>query len=174
METIVQFLKHTPTYVYAIFAYLLYVGIKSSKDRVVSIIRTPIIGLVFLYLAASTIYKSFPDTGFIWGTFFLSLITGSFLGYLQVYKQDIKIDKAKKLIALPGTWSTIIILLIIFVGKYYIGYNHHEKPEMFQKLEFQLLGLGIMGISSGLFVGKTINYFYRFFKGPYIELTETK
>jgi hypothetical protein len=174
METIIQFLKNTPTYVYFIFIYLMYVGIKSCRNRVVSIIRTPIIGMVFLYLAGNTIYKSFPDTGAIWGVFLLFLTAGAFLGYLLVYKQKIQVDKKKNLIALPGTWTTIIILFIIFTCKYYIGYIHHEKIEMFQNRGFQFFALGIMGVSSGLFVGRSINYFYRYFTGPYTELTKTK
>jgi hypothetical protein len=171
-ETLCNILFHTPAYVFLLFGYLIYAGLQASRDRIVSLKRTIILPAVFLYFSFDALKNSFAHTPLVLTIWSIAFLGGIGLGWLQVCFRKIKIDKIKKLLFLPGTWSTLLIILSIFIIKYYFGYQHARHPELFQNVYFTSFALIIYGSTSGLFIGRLINYLYRFYHHEHHDLTK--
>lgn len=149
-------ITHTPIWVWGILVYLLYVGIQALKPRVITLQK-----LIFLPLALIALkYKLFvsPEA---W-IYVLALAVGITAGVLKVRKSKIQIFKDKKHILIPGSSSLIIVLVGIFVMKYYFGYLQASDPAEYTRQHVWELGLS--GLLSGYFTGQRANYLYRYFK----------
>lgn len=154
--------KYTPIWVYFILAYLLFIGIKSSKPRTLSLKKLFIMPLVFTSLSIHTLLTAFKVDIFSIGIWTFAIIAGALLGWLQVYSTSIKVDRTHYLIAIPGSWTTLIIILIIFTTKYYFSYQLAVDPALATQTFFEFLVLAVSGACTGLFVGRLLTYLYRF------------
>lgn len=155
-----SFLSHTPAYVYFVFMYLLYVGWQASKGRVISIYKNIITVGVFLYLAITGITRL--DLGFFYYTWFLILMCFfCYLGWGQAANAKIVVDKKEKTIRLPGSWTTLVVVLIVFGFKYYLGYQNSQDPSFILGLQSKILTILVSSFSLGLMAGRLINLLYR-------------
>ena len=148
--------SHIPPFVWLILAYLLYVGIQALKPRVVSINRLIFLPLMLIALK----YKIFTSE-YAW-VYFAGIAVGLVIGYIKVRNSPIEIFKEAKSIQIPGSSSLIVILISIFLIKYYFGYLQAVNPEAYARNLFW--DLGISGVLSGYFTGQRASYLYRYFK----------
>ena len=74
-----------------------------------------------------------------------------------------------QLLEVPGTWTTMIFILIIFSAKYYFGYQLSVDPELINQIHFEFLLLGVSGVLTGLFTGHFICYVYRLHMSPSVD-----
>lgn len=102
----------------------------------------------------------------------IPLCVGMLLGYGQGYWQRIEVDRQRLRLRIRGTWSTLIIILIIFFTKYYFGYQSAVDPRLLTNTAFELSMLLVSGITAGLFIGRLIYYSYRLFCGPSIDIED--
>lgn len=171
METIKDFLINTPVYVYLILSYLLFIGIKSTKKRIVSFFRAIILVIFFIYLSINNILKfSINSLDFI--PLGLSLLVFSSISWKLTSLQKIKVDKEKQLFSLPGTWTNLIVLLLIFTTKYYIGYQKHLNVFYFENAHLKHFTILSSGFSLGFSLGRILNYIYRFRTQDHVALTK--
>src|SRR5690348_15072244 len=119
METIQQTLHHTPWWIYLLLAYVIYIGIQASKARIIALKKLFIIPAIFAFMSIHTLITSFAMNALVIATWCIVILIGIVLGWIQVSRFQIKVDKQKKLIQVPGTWSTLIIIIIIFITRYY-------------------------------------------------------
>lgn len=162
----------TPWWVYLLLVYLLNLGYQATKTRTVSIKKLFIIPTIFTYFSLHTLIKTTPMSLFSLSTFVSSLMSGSALGWLQISLYQIEVDRENKLLKLPGTWSTLIIILIVFILRYYFSYRLMTHPGLETHLQFTLFILLLSGICTGLFLGRFLCYLYRFFTQYSINLTQ--
>jgi len=153
-------LTHTPWWVFVIFFYLLKVGIDAIKPRIVSLKKLFITPSIFLGISINTLLKSFDFSFPILGVYIVALLLGMIIGFLLTKNSKIKFDHYQKLVKLPGTFSTLFLTLIIFSSKYYLGYSLATNPTIASKTFFIISQLGIMGICSGLFIGRSTGLLY--------------
>lgn len=156
LEAVFEILKHVPPFVWGILAYLLYVGIKALKPREVSVYRLTLIPLVLIALKYKILMS--PD---VW-VYFVAIAVGVLVGFYKVKNDPIEILKERKSIRIPGSSSLIVILLGIFVVKYYFGYLQAVNPAAYAR--DLLWDFGISGVLSGYFMGQRGSYIYRYVK----------
>lgn len=151
----VDIIRNTPIWVWGILVYLLYVGIQALKPRIVTLDK-----LIFLPLALIALkFKVFlsPDA---W-IYLVGLSAGLFAGFVKVRNSPIKVLKDIKSIQIPGSSSLIIILLGIFVMRYFFGYLQATDPVAYIRyFDWELV---LSGILSGYFTGQRTNYLYRYY-----------
>lgn len=174
MKTIYEFLLQTPWWVYLLFVYLIKVGIGASKTKVVPLKKLVILPIIFTALSIHTMIVSFHFTSMVFIVWFASILVGTLFGYLLVYKHQFRVDKKQYLIELPGTWITLIMILAIFVSKYYFGYAMSADPAVVNNTVFEFTMLSVSGVITGLFIGRMICYLNEFRVGNSVELTEDK
>lgn len=164
MTHIWEIALQTPWWVYALFVYLMYVGVKASRPSELPLKVLFIIPIIFTYMSVHTLLVSFKVDGSsvsIWAT---SILVGTFLGYLQIFRVKLTVDREKGLIRVPGTWSTLIIIFIIFATKYYFGYELAVDPALASNTIFEFTALGVSGLCTGMFIGRLICYLHRYYQ----------
>jgi len=103
----------------------------------------------------------------VWGIF---IFTGIKIGQWLVGGLDIKVDKKRALMELPGTWSTLIIMFAIFTTKFYFGYELAVNSWYADQIEFLFSIVGVSGFLTGLLIGKLIGYRYYFKNSEGVDL----
>ena len=169
---IYETVAHTPWWVFVLLGYLIFIGIKSSKDSTVSIYKLAILPVVFFFLSIETLVTHFDINLLSLGTWSLSMAGGILIGVLLVIRQKILVDREHKLLRLPGSWTTLILVLTIFVGKYYCGYALSQDSGATINTSTEILVLAISGLCSGSFVGRMLPYLYRLYKQPSVDLSK--
>lgn len=145
-----------PYWVWGVLVYLLIVGVKASKTDIVSLPKLFILPLVLMALK----YESFIEGHAV--SYLTSIIIGIAVGLSLTYKADVKIFREKFSVEIPGTYSTLIILLSFFLVQYIFGYLESEMSELAYKYAF--IELGLNGLFSGYFLGRSLGYLYKFNK----------
>ena len=173
-EIIKGAIKCTPLWVWPLFAFLLYRGIKALKTRVVPLKKIFILPAVFISLG---LYRLMSSSGTIplqnlWWLF--AFTAGILLGFLLFKRSKIQADKKKYLIKLPGTTSTLIMVLAIFSIKYCFGCISALNPTLAKNIMFLHLKLVTSGIISGLTLGRSLLYFTKHKNSKHTDLISTK
>lgn len=118
-------LSGAPWWVYALFLYLMFIGIQSTKPRTISVRRLVIFPLIFVVWSLWSLYGHVAMVGnaliIYWIVF---LFIGAYCGRKEVQSWKLRVDRAKGLITIPGNYSTMILVLVIFVLKFVWGYYY--------------------------------------------------
>lgn len=155
--SIFKIISGTPTWVWVILVYLIILGIKSFKTRVVYI---PKLFIIPIALSAMK-YKLFIAGGFIvWFGYCLCLLLASYLSFRSCNMQKVTIIKETISVELPGTYWSLIIFISFFVIKYIFGYIAATNQALYN--DIQIFELYISGLFSGYFLGKAISYLIKF------------
>lgn len=154
MSTFTEALRHTPTWVYLVFFYLLFIGIKSLRDRELPFFKIFIVPAIFFYISLSSLLKNFhleSSTILVW---IFAIFLGITIGFLQYQKQGVKFLKEKNTFQIPGSYSTLVLFLIIFASKYYFGYGLARDPALLEQKSFEYSMLGVSGVCTGALLGR--------------------
>ncbi|WP_341758858.1 hypothetical protein [Candidatus Tisiphia endosymbiont of Ptychoptera albimana] len=147
---ILYFLKATPFYVYLLFGYLIFIGVKATKQRVISPPKLFISPVVFLLFSIKG-YSSMKDLML----FFIVLIISIIVNWQFFDKPLMQINNNK--IIIPGSWQPFILIIIIFSIKYFFGYMHVVNPELATK--YKIIELIISSWTLGIMFFKAIYYY---------------
>jgi hypothetical protein len=150
---LLKIISGTPTWVWFVFGYLIFIGIRATRTRIVYIPKLFIIPLVLSGLK----YKVFMASNLtVWLGYFICLALTSFASYKYTAMQKIKIIASRMSVQLPGTYWTLMVLMAFFVVKYFFGYISATNPTYYN--DIKIFELSISGIFSGYFLGKAICY----------------
>lgn len=170
METIIVALKGTPWWVYVLFVYLVIIGFLAAKTRIISIWRLFIIPIVFTVLSLETLLTAVKPDFFAVSSWLIAIIIGTLLGMWQVSHWRIQTDRKHFLVRVPGNWSTLILILIIFATKYYFSYKLAIDPHLIDQTWFEFNMLAVSGLCTGLFIGRLVYFIYRMKTGTQTDL----
>ncbi len=154
-------LSGTPWWVWVLFVYIIMIGLKAKKARVVPLYKLLIVPILFVSLTLHTLTEV-PLSGVNITGFIVPTLLGLGLGFWQIWRLHLKVDKKRKLLHIPGSWVTLILVLIIFSSKYYFEYSETMNPLIVEEVGFVLSMLAISGLCTGIFIGRVICYLYRF------------
>ncbi len=155
MDTVFIFLIETPWYVYLILVYLIKIGVRSVKGGEVSLGKFYILPIVFLVMSidefVGTVHFSFPHV-LIW---LAGIVIGSYLlGWMPYRRLGITANKEKKILFIPGSYFTLVLIIVTFAVKYYIGYTVAVSQSLSSGFIMGLLILS--GLFTGAFVGRLL------------------
>jgi len=169
-DSIWQAIAITPWWFYLILYYILTLCIRASKPHIASFRYIVLIPGFFicLLLVSLPIIVSFTLQNFlIWlGT----ALFGILLGWLQFRLRKVKAIKNETKFYLPGSWSLLVLIILVIIAKYYyFGYQILIDPHILKQPKFAPFLLAAGGILTGLFIGRLI-YLLRCLKfGPYLS-----
>ncbi len=174
MNTFFEILKGTPTWVYALFCYLTFVGLKASAPQVIALKKLFILPVIFTVWSFYTLVTKFPVTMYTSTVWSFSVLAGYYLGWYLNRPSIIQADKLKRLIALPASWVPLISFFLIFAAKYFFGYTYAMHPEA--KLNFLYYGphIALSGIISGIFIGKLLCFYHKYKFTKHTDLSISK
>ena len=154
---IFKILSGTPTWVWVILGYLLFVGILATKQRIVYIPKLFIIPIVLFILKYKELLNS--DTT-IFTIYLISLVLAISISFKYTGKQKLQIILEQFAVRMPGTYSTLLLLLAFFTIKYIFGFLKSQNISLYNELK--ILEFSLTGIFSGYFFGSALNHLIRY------------
>jgi hypothetical protein len=156
-------IKGTPLFVWAIFVLLLIRGVQGMKTKTIFFPKILILPTVLFLFSIAGILSQYGLNIFAVGGYVIALLLGILTRWLFVHNQKLEIDKVQRTITVPGTASTLFLILAIFTIKYIFGYLHAVNPELAQNnMYFISAEITLSGLITGLFLGKALNYIYKY------------
>ncbi|MQA21705.1 hypothetical protein GEV01_19500 [Rugamonas sp. FT103W] len=149
-----QIVSHTPIYVWALLAFLLYRGLWASRDREISLQRLFIIPAVMLWLSLSGTRADGVLGGGVWGVWLLGLLAGVALAWTLGRATVIQVNRAAGSVLLRGSWVPLVLMAAIFVTKYAVAVVTAMHPETRSSLPFMAAVTSMFGLFNGVFVGR--------------------
>jgi len=141
-----------PIWVWPLLASLLFLGLRSSRTRMVPaglVYAMPILGLLSLHGLAGL--HPAPQ---IWLTFALAYLTGCATG-LSLGRSWI-IGRDGNRLHIKGEWLTLAQVLVIFLLNFITGYLRAVAPAVLIGFAFPAGFALIAGLSAGLFAGRAL------------------
>lgn len=160
METLLEILEETTWWVYLIFLYLLVIGCNAARRRTMSLKKIFVLPAVLLLWFFFEFYEWWPGTWTALFYWLLSLAAGIGLGWFTVHKWKIYVDRQRKIIILPGTWSTLALAMLFFFIRYGFALYYRTHGDISHTA--LLVDLIVSGILNGAFIGRTFTFWRRY------------
>jgi len=163
MENLGSFIKEIPWWVYIVFIYLVNVGIRAMRPRTIPISKVILMPLFFVCWSFYGLYGKLLLGFFslipIW---FICLSIGAYLGVKEVQSWRYQVNHRKGEITIPGNYSTLVLLLIIFGLKFFWSSLYATLEYIPTWIYFADIITG--AIVTGFFVGRAGILFRRYLK----------
>ncbi|WP_332844107.1 DUF6622 family protein [Duganella violaceipulchra] len=153
-----QIVSHTPTYVWALLAFLLYRGVLASRDREISLQKLFIIPAVMVWLSLSSMNEHGALGGGVWLVWALGVAAGVALVWRLGSGAVIVVNRAAGTVRQRGSWAPLMLMIAIFSTKYVVAVLTAMHPEMQQDLAFAAAVTTMFGLFNGVFIGRMVRY----------------
>lgn len=165
-----QIVAGTPIWVWALGAFLLYIGIRALRPSTAPLWRVAILPTVFFVWGLYnllTIYGVSVGRALPWAA---ALVCGIAAGLLIAGRQPIRADRTRHLIRTSGGPLTLALILLIFSAKYVFGVLHAIGPGLFAELRYWLTELALSGVLAGMFIGRSAGLWRQYRTAPHEDL----
>ena len=160
-----QLISQTPTYVWALLAFLIYRGYQASLNSETTLRRIAIIPLVMLGLALQGMNTAGPLGEGVWLIWALGA-AASTLAIWTFSTQEIIVNRAAGTIVQRGSWMPLCLMLAIFTTKYTVAVVSAMHPELVHNLPFATGVSLLYGLFNGLFLGRLARYSAAWMRSP--------
>jgi hypothetical protein len=170
MQFVTEIIARTPLWIWVLFAFLLFIGIRALRASTVSFVRLAILPLVFLAWGLSgfvTTYGLRPIGMAVW---LVAVVIGFALGRVAVRAIEIRADKERRLIRLPGSVVPLVLVLVIFATKYTLGVLSGMQPGISAVPLYMSVDVGVSGLLTGMFAGRIFALWRKYQAAPHEEL----
>ena len=153
---LLQVLIHTPKWVFAVFALLLWLGGKQLLAGSVSLSRTTLVPLAMVAFSAFGVSSAFgtaplPLAGWAAATLvLLALVLSRPLPLTTRY------DAATRSFQIAGSAVPLVLMMGIFLAKYVVGVTLAMHPELAHQPTFALGVSTLYGAFSGIFAARAL------------------
>lgn len=163
-----------PIYVYILFVVLIYIGYKRCFYRVIKVQRLGLLPGIFIFLSMYTMYQLFYVNLLTLGFLGFGGVIGIALGFNYVEKVKVHADHLEKLIAIPGDWTNMLLILGIFAFEFFLHYAVEASLSISKTFLFEPIAVTILGLIAGMAVGRNVSYFLKYRKSLHESLNVTK
>lgn len=149
-----QIVSHTPTYVWAILALLIYRGVAASADRTVTLRSLAILPGVMLVLALQDIASKFGLHAMQWTFWLLGAGAGMALAWRRFDPASVAPGAQAGTVVLRGSWQPLALMLAIFCVKYSVAVLLAVQPAARQNDIVVAAICVAFGLANGVFLGR--------------------
>jgi hypothetical protein len=148
-----EIIKLTPWWVFFLFVGLIMIGMKAARPRTTSYRKLFLLPLIFTLWNLIWLNERVQGHYSLIVFWLIGLVLGSGLGWVTVRRWKISAI-SREFIKLPGTWSTLILIMTVFVVRYFFIYNYEAHPEAASRLFSS--DAFISGTITGIFIGRAL------------------
>lgn len=152
-----RFFTAAPWWVWGVLAYLIVVGLRARTTRAVSIRQ---LVLVPALLMSSRLYTMWGAPSHLIVSCIGGVALGCVVGAWMGANAEVRIMKAARAIELPGSNTTLVLLLGIFVAKYAFGVLQVMNPA--RALAYVPFEYFVSGGMLGALLGRSAAWVRRF------------
>lgn len=153
---LLQILAHTPYWVFALFALLVWLGAKQLTASSVGLGRVTVMPILMTGLSVYGVISVFGDAPAAlvgWAVAALVLVA---LVLQRALPTRTRYDAATRRFHLAGSAVPLTLMMGIFFTKYVVGTMLAMHPEMRHGATFALAVPTLYGVFSGIFTGRAI------------------
>jgi hypothetical protein len=165
MEWTIQILAHTPWWVFALFAYLVWRGIRALKPADVAPYQLALIPALLTGWGLYDLTQRYGLDAAALAPWLVALAVGVALGAAILRRAPLKGDRARGIVHRPADFTVLPLILIAFGIKYTFAVMAALSPEHLQEAGFRLADVGISGFFAGVFTGKFAHYMKAYLAG---------
>ncbi|MDM4765897.1 DUF6622 family protein [Pelomonas sp. SE-A7] len=157
MQTLIQILFHVPVWVWALLAFLLFMGLRLSREQLMSRNRLMLLPAIWLIYGAWGVQNSFglnPAPLLSWAAGLASSV--ALLRY-SGWPGAARFERATGLFRVPGSWLPLALMLTIFSAKFALGMSLAFHPDYAGQTAIASGFSALFGLLSGAFLGRSLN-----------------
>ena len=150
-------LRHTPVWVWALLAALVWAGLTQLRDRTAGMTRITLLPLAMTALSlwglAGALGAS-PILGFLLLTWIaVAAIAFAAIGRTKA-PQGTRYDADSNTYFLPGSWVPLATILAIFLTRYIVNVDVAITPALARDGQYTLAVAALYGVFTGTFLGR--------------------
>jgi uncharacterized protein DUF6622 len=153
MPFAVGVLTHTPIWVFALFAYLVWQGIKALQPRTQSMWRLLIVPAVFIIWGLSRLVSRHDDSSWPLLAWLIAALLLAPLAFVTGPRRLV-VDRASGLVTRPGSPIPLIRNMTVFVLQY--GVAVAAALQVDGHAIVAIAGRAVSGATAGYFIGWTL------------------
>jgi hypothetical protein len=153
---LIEILKRTPSWVFALFFVLLAFGYLQSKDREVSRSKVTMLPSAMLLLSFYGVLSAFGITPFALTAWLVGVGIAVCLGLKTANQGGVGFTPETKTFSVPGSWLPLCLMMAIFFTKYAVGVILARKLPIASERAFIGSISLIYGLLSGVFFARAI------------------
>jgi hypothetical protein len=165
--TLPQILSGTPIWVFALLAYLIWMGAQRLKPGVRSLARIWITPAIFIIWGLQGLFQRPGDFSEVLLRWAVGAVLGAALGL--AFGVPMKADRTRRLVLLPGSVLPLARILLIFGAHYVLRVAAAIHPEM--SATYLNWDVYVSGAGTGYFMGWTVRFMMSYAKAPQVDLT---
>lgn len=165
-----QILSHTPTYVWALLAFLVYRGVLASRDREVTLGKLAIIPLVMLGLSLSGLPAQGALGDGVWAVWLGGMLAGAALVF-NYGNQAVRVNRSAGTVLQRGSWAPLALMLAIFASRYAVAVATGLQPALAHSLPFATGVTLLFGVFNGIFLGRLARQAQAWLRSPAPAMT---
>jgi hypothetical protein len=153
MLMLIQILTHTPLYVWAILAFLLWRGVAEMRDRELTLRRMLILPLVMLGLSLNDMALKFDLGAPLIAAWSAGCAAAMLLAW-RLGRTRIAAGTAPDLVLVRGSVMPLILMLAIFLTKYITSVVLVIQPHLAHQLAVAATICLVFGVFNGVLLGR--------------------
>ena len=154
---ILEILKHTPLWVFGLFAFLVYLGVMQSRTRTFSPARLAILPAAMLAFSLYGVLSAFGADVPALGAWLAGLAASVWAIVALGLPRSATWSEETRTFSVPGSWLPLGIMMAIFFTRYAINVGIALDPSLKQAAGFMPAVALAYGISSGYFLARAVN-----------------
>jgi hypothetical protein len=162
-----QVLIHTPLWVFPLFAYLVWQGIKATRPRTTSIWRALIVPTVFIVWGLSRLLARQQD--FFWPLLSWTAAALALIPVGLLITKPFELDHATGQITRPGSFVPLIRNVSVFALQYTVAVIAAVDPD--GRTVTTLFGRAVSGATTGYFLGRAVALLRQYWKRHRSDVT---
>jgi len=153
---LMQILSHTPTWVFGLLAFLLWLGGRQLRAGQASLGRVALMPLAMTSLSIYGLVSAFGEHPMALLAWLLAVAVAMTVLLRRALPAGVRFDRAARTFHLPGSAVPLALMMSIFFTKYGVGVLTAMHPELVRQ-EWVLLLVGTLyGAFSGVFLGRAV------------------
>jgi len=153
---LLQIIAHTPRWVFAVFALLVWIGSKQLLAGRVSLTRVTIVPIAMAGLSVYGVLSAFGDSPMALAGWALAAAVAVALVLRRPLPAATRYDAATRSFHVAGSAVPLALMMGIFLTKYVVGVQIALHPELAHHHNFALAIGTLYGAFSGIFTGRTL------------------
>lgn len=150
---LIQIISHTPLYVWAILAFLIYRGVLAASTREVAFKKLFIIPAVMLALSLQDIGAKFGLQGMPLAAWAAGALCTGLLVW-RLGKSGIAAGSTADTVRVRGSWAPLVLMMAIFMTKYATAVSMAIQPALAGHAVFMVAVCALFGCFNGYFMGR--------------------
>lgn len=151
---LVQIIIHTPLWVWGLLVALLALGLTQMVTRTVALRRTTFLPLVMVALSLFGTVSAFGAASPVLLAWLAAGVVTGALVLLRPLPPGTRFDVLSRRFTVPGSAVPLLLIVGIFLVKYFVGITLVMQPVLAHETSFRLAFGALYGAFSGVFAAR--------------------